>query len=807
MESFHRFFSRGAGQEDKGSNPLPNQRPKRYLTLRVNQVPLDSTRESFENTLKSIATPNPVLYEAVNTLSHVTLVRMNKHSACATVTVHTSLSNDELFDSDFYGITPLYDHEHDTHTDLIAVTGLGGHALGSWKSPTSNEVWLREYLPKDVPNQRVIIYGYNTKLQGARSKQSIGDLGARFMESITRFRADTETSQRPIIFIGHSLGGLLIKEALIHSSRTPKNVFNIHQACYGMLFFGVPNLGLRYDQLLTIVQGKPNRALIESLVVDRDSEPSEYLRRITDQFSPDFEGKYVIISIFERSYSPTIKVHADGTLSKTGEPSLLVTKESTTKIGVVPAGKEDNIPFDTDHSGLVKYEHRGHEHYRIVRGRLEEVVADAKIKTSELFAEKKGTCTWLHSHRSFKEWASGQRALLWIKGKPGSGKSTLLKYALATEQNKVATESKNLIISFFFNGRGDELQKTRLGFYRSLLYQLLQKFPGELPGLIDTFIERKKTFGAPGDYWHWHEEELRGFLEASLPKILEVFSITLFVDALDEAGEESAIRLVNEFKMLVKRLTQSPVRFAICFSCRHYPILEANSESTDGSTILVERMYTTDIEKYVKSTLHELPSSEDYVSLIMSRAAGIFLWAHLVVKQVLELERKGKGHRAIQQVIDKIPQNLNDLYQRLVENVEERATTLRLMQWICCATRPLISPNELRWAMAIDPNIQYKTAQECRDTVDFMEEDRVSIRIKALSCGLAEITQSSIGTAQSSFGFIQPSTESIPSSTGAVHSSIGTDPQFLNGSVQFIHSSVKDFLIKGGLAILAGDFN
>ncbi|KAI8950509.1 hypothetical protein F4801DRAFT_343355 [Xylaria longipes] len=275
--------ARQRSQKDNEPIPQPNTKPKRCLTLRINQVPLDLAHESFENDLKSIAIQDFVLHEAVNTLNHLTLVRMNKHSSCATATFHTSLSNDELvrriqiasdsrpykFDSDFYGITPIYDHENDTHADLVAVPGLGSHALGSCKSSISNEIWLRDYLPYDTPNQRVIIYGHNTRLQGAQSKQSIGDLGARFMETITRFRADTGTSQRPIIFIGHSLGGLLIKEALIRSLNTSRS--NIHKACYGMLFFGVPNLGLRNDQLLTIAQGEPNQALIESLVVDRDS--------------------------------------------------------------------------------------------------------------------------------------------------------------------------------------------------------------------------------------------------------------------------------------------------------------------------------------------------------------------------------------------------------------------------------------------------------------------------------------------------------------------------------------------------------
>ncbi|KAI1181482.1 hypothetical protein F5B17DRAFT_282903 [Nemania serpens] len=45
-------------------------------------------------------------------------------------------------------------------------------------------MWLRDYLPSDIPNHRLIVYGYNTKLQGNESKQSIEHLGTTFMESL-----------------------------------------------------------------------------------------------------------------------------------------------------------------------------------------------------------------------------------------------------------------------------------------------------------------------------------------------------------------------------------------------------------------------------------------------------------------------------------------------------------------------------------------------------------------------------------------------------------------------------------------------
>jgi hypothetical protein len=71
---------------------------------------------------------------------------------------------------------------------IVAITGLAGHALGSWRSPISNEVWLRDYLPKDIPNTRVLTYGYNTTILKSKSKASIEHLALNFLESLKSFR-------------------------------------------------------------------------------------------------------------------------------------------------------------------------------------------------------------------------------------------------------------------------------------------------------------------------------------------------------------------------------------------------------------------------------------------------------------------------------------------------------------------------------------------------------------------------------------------------------------------------------------------
>ena len=51
---------------------------------------------------------------------------------------------------------------------MIAITGLGGHAFGSWRGRISTErpidrpMWLRDFLPRVFPNARIMTYGYHS---------------------------------------------------------------------------------------------------------------------------------------------------------------------------------------------------------------------------------------------------------------------------------------------------------------------------------------------------------------------------------------------------------------------------------------------------------------------------------------------------------------------------------------------------------------------------------------------------------------------------------------------------------------------
>lgn len=71
----------------------------------------------------------------------------------------------------------------------------------------------------------------------------------------------------------------------------------------------------------------------------------------------------------------------------------------------------------------------------------------------------------------YLDWLDPEKAVeyhgfLWIRGKPGAGKSTIMNFAY-TEAIK---EQAGIVISFFFNIRGDVLERSTTRIYRSLLF-------------------------------------------------------------------------------------------------------------------------------------------------------------------------------------------------------------------------------------------------------------------------------------------------------------------------------------------------
>lgn len=175
-------------------------------------------------------------------------------------------------------------------------------------------------------------YGYHSRLHNNQSKLSIEDFARQFLEHLQLARKEEKVHNsvkakyptanvkirqdklRPIIFIGHSMGGLIVKEALSIAG-TPSEIFGegnddnmkLFLSCYGLLLFGVPNRGLKHPLLVDVVKRLPNEQLINDLLADDDGEPRPLLKKLDQAFRERFNFKdSQVVSFYEKHLSPTV---------------------------------------------------------------------------------------------------------------------------------------------------------------------------------------------------------------------------------------------------------------------------------------------------------------------------------------------------------------------------------------------------------------------------------------------------------------------------------------------------------------------
>ncbi|KAF2138220.1 uncharacterized protein K452DRAFT_90057 [Aplosporella prunicola CBS 121167] len=265
-------------------------------------------------------------------------------------------------DINFLGLTPLHSHDNpESSLDIVALSGLNGHAFGSFKRKGGDYMWLRDDLCQSLPNARVFIYGYRTEMVGSDSFQSLEDLGLSFKSTLTALfnSNDSNRSPNPLVLIGHSLGGLVIKQTLCQmSENNAARELSILKSIYGIMFFGTPNQGMDISSLVPMVQGQSNEDFVRSLGLD-----SPELRHQANQWYRVFqarEGDKVasgleIISFYETKNSPTA-IKVDGKWKMGGEPAKLVDRNSATHGRPFDSNEHYVQPIDRNHSELVKFQ-------------------------------------------------------------------------------------------------------------------------------------------------------------------------------------------------------------------------------------------------------------------------------------------------------------------------------------------------------------------------------------------------------------------------------------------------------------------
>ena len=211
-------------------------------------------------------------------------------------------------------------------------------------------MWLRDALPHDLPGGRVFTYGYDTRLAESTSFQNLEDVALTFCASL-RIALSNRPPDRPLIFVAHSLGGLVLKQALIQMASGDPVDRRIFQSTYGILFFGVPNQGMDISSLIAMVRSQLNLPFLTMFSKDGGS-----LHGLVEKFRAVFDFKdSEIISLYETCASRTAMKDTNGKWSMSGEYAVLVDRYSARSGRLWEESPSFLQPIARNHSDMVKF--------------------------------------------------------------------------------------------------------------------------------------------------------------------------------------------------------------------------------------------------------------------------------------------------------------------------------------------------------------------------------------------------------------------------------------------------------------------
>ncbi|KAH6646051.1 hypothetical protein BKA67DRAFT_583055 [Truncatella angustata] len=616
--------------------------------------------------------------------------------------------------------------------DVVLVHGLFGHRVQTWTK--SGILWPRDLLKLDMPTCRVIAWGYAPP---TAKIDTFSDLAERLLSDISKLQSGTS---RPIIFIGHGIGGLIIKEALVTAAMsrilgTHNEVGNIYPSTIGVVFLGTPHAGSGRQSLGEVIvrtaQMGPQIANKQLLQLLRDR--SEMFENQRDSFIKISKNIPVLCV---RETLPTSVGYMIPTTSSAYDGAKLSIEDLHCHHFDLARFSSRN---DTGYKQLVHHLEkllpaptpeelaaRASRNQQILDTLFFENMSDREDRIETAYGK---TCEWIlttpnedGSPSIWQSWLEDfDDSIFWMSGRAGSGKSTMMKYAFHSEDTKDrlrkwANGGDLIMTSVFLFEAGSQIQKSQEGILRSILWQILSPRPELIYKAFPGF------FGGswpPDEPFNTVKNLSEGFYSLSA-KQSETLKLCIFLDGLDEyrlmdrkdyytdedlalvydtddgdAGLGSNKWITDAHKVitqLIKEIGSKKDSYKICVASRELPVFEEafcevpRLRVHQHSKEAITQICATRFELEVSGLSH---ITRDLCVDIASRSHGDVLWARLVADMLVSHE----SLRTIKQTLDSLPARLggpDGLYMRMIENLhpKDQSAAFRIFRLVIRSIQP-----------------------------------------------------------------------------------------------------------------------
>jgi len=589
--------------------------------------------------------------------------------------------------------------------DIIFVHGLGGDIRKTWsKNHDAEFFWPGLWLPfePDIGKARILSFGYNASFRGGAPKtvSNIADFSKQLLYEMgfgkNEDGEDLEIGRVPIVFVVHSMGGLVVKKAYI-LGQNDEQYQHIVCSISAIVFLATPHRGTNLAEILNRVL-KVSFQSPQNFISDLNKS-SPALEDLNEQFR-HIAPKLSIFSFYETL--PTA----------IGPKRIMVLEKDSSILGYA---KEVSRALDANHHDVCKYDSPQDANYISVRNALKTLVSRFRSKGLDLMKHRltdetqavkdllgitsepeedlnefrrwwiPGTCEWFLHEPAIQLWLdeASESKVVWFSAPPASGKSILSTHIITHLRESGAS------CQYFFFKFGDQMKRSPSTLLRSIAYQIARDVPEFRRVLVALSAEELKLEKADILFiWQKVFESILFEMDLDRP-------LFWIVDAVDESESPKALlelfrtlpRSRTTVRLLIISRKTEPLSLAFDRLSGCMQVNSVEKHGNDHNSVDIQLL----VEKEMKHMRGSNGLKQQITQNIMHRASGNFLWVRLVLEEILSCHTE----EAIQETLDEIPSDISKLYQRMETAIlnnprkSNRVLAKALFQWTICARRSL----------------------------------------------------------------------------------------------------------------------
>lgn len=528
---------------------------------------------------------------------------------------------------------------------------------------------------------------------------------------------DLGMGSRPIIFVVHSMGGLVVKKAYLLGlhDETYSNMVNSISA---IIFLSTPHRGSNLAETLNRVLSASFQSP-KSFISDLNKS-SAVIEDLSEQFR-HHAPKLSIWSFYE-------------TLATSIGPKKLMVLDKDSSILGYPG--EISRSLQADHHDVCKYSSPVDSNYVSVRNAIKSLVSmfcprasrqvddvddtdsDKAIlrMLSKVCPASDGdynsirknwvphTCMWTLREPHVVSWmessskAGHEPKVLWYNAPPGNGKSTIAAFMIDH------LKKGGHCCQYYFFKHSDYAKRSVANSLRAMTLQLAKEVPDFRRQLA---ISSSESWGldSTDSSLIW-----RNMFEKCLSNAAITHPIYWVIDALDECDSP------RSFLDCFRSLEDMNSNLRILILSRNIETISIDIDRI-SRTVQVDRLEMTgrrhnqeDLRLFIEHELHHMKGSPIFkaqlMNKVLARSESNFLWTKLVLDEISRCHTE----EDIEEALEDIPDNMTELYQRMEKSLISSARKSNkpliheLFQWAICAQRSL---NLVEMSQALRPRFSH----------------------------------------------------------------------------------------------------